>query len=450
MNNTSLIQPNASSQGLIRSAVILVYMVFGALLNSVGSINLLAVQSMGVTRADAAVLDAYKDLPIAIVSFMVASLLPRLGLRRAMLIGLAAVGVGCALMPVLASFWAIKLLFITIGTAFALVKVSAYSMIGLLTRDERSHASFTNFLEGMFMVGVLGGYWLFSAAVDNANPQSTAWLNVYWVLTAVIAISFCLLAVSRVDESEARVSTGAVGADGAPQPASLAADFNAMLRLLLSGLVMVFVLSAFLYVLIEQGVATWLPSFNNEVLGMPAAMSVGLAVIMPASTAIGRLASAVVIARVGWYSVVNLCVVAIATLILLTLPLSAGLQPNPNMGWASAPLVAYIFPLIGLFLAPIYPAINSAMLSVLPKSRHAAMTGLIVIFSALGGSFGSFVTGRLFMAFDGRTAFALLLVPIALLALFLWLFHRALRRHAVDKEQPAKPLDPQTAAGMVP
>jgi len=423
MNNISHTTNHGSSQGLIKSAVILVYMVFGALLNSVGSINLLAVQSLGVTRADAAVLDAYKDLPIAIVSFLVASLLPRLGLRRAMLIGLAAVGVGCALMPVLASFWAIKLLFVTIGTAFALVKVSAYSMIGLLTRDARSHASFTNLLEGLFMVGVLGGYWLFSAAVDNANPQSTAWLNVYWVLTAVIAVSFCLLVVSRVDETEARAAR-----DG-----SLAGDVHAMLRLMLSGLVMVFVLSAFLYVLIEQGVATWLPSFNNEVLHMPAAMSVGLAVIMPATTALGRLASAVVIARVGWYSVVNLCVVAIAALILMTLPLSAGLQPNPNMGWASAPLVAYMFPLIGLFLAPIYPAINSAMLSVLPKSRHAAMTGLIVIFSALGGSFGSFVTGRLFMAFDGRTAFALLLMPVALLALFLWLFHRALRHNAAGQ-----------------
>lgn len=443
MNKLNPSPPTGSSQGLIKSAVILVYMVFGALLNSVGSINLLAVQSMGVTRADAAVLDAYKDLPIAIVSFLVASLLPRLGLRRAMLIGLAAVGVGCALMPVLSAFWAIKLLFITIGTAFALVKVSAYSMIGLLTRDARSHASFTNLMEGMFMLGVLGGYWLFSAAVDNANPQSTAWLNVYWVLTAVIAVSFCLLAVSRVDETQARSeSTAGKG--------SLAGDVNAMLRLMLSGLVMVFVLSAFLYVLIEQGVATWLPSFNNEVLHMPAAMSVGLAVIMPASTALGRLASAVVIARVGWYSVVNLCVVAIAALILLTLPLSSGLQPNPTMGWASAPLVAYMFPLIGLFLAPIYPAINSAMLSVLPKSRHAAMTGLIVIFSALGGSFGSFVTGRLFMAFDGRTAFALLLVPIAVLALSLWLFHRALRRHAAATADDHSTLDPRTAAGMTP
>ena len=79
------------------------------------------------------------------------------------------------------------------------------------------------------------------------------------------------------------------------------------------------------------------------------------------------------------------------------------------------------------------------------------MTGLIVIFSALGGSFGSFATGRLFMAFDGRTAFALLLVPIALLASFLWLFHRALRRHHAQEDgSQSQALDRRTAAGMIP
>lgn len=65
------------------------------------------------------------------------------------------------------------------------------------------------------------------------------------------------------------------------------------------------------------------------------------------------------------------------------------------------------------------------MLSALPQRRHAAMTGLIVVFSALGGTLGSFVTGRLFVAFDGSTAFGLLLLPVAVLAVSL----NRLRRH---------------------
>jgi hypothetical protein len=76
------------------------------------------------------------------------------------------------------------------------------------------------------------------------------------------------------------------------------------------------------------------------------------------------------------------------------------------------------------------------MLSSLPLQKQAPMTGLIVVFSALGGTSGSFITGRVFAATDGRTAFTLGLVPMALLVGALLLFDRSLRsRPAVA--QPA-------------
>ena len=396
----------------IQVAIILTYMLFGALLNSVGAVNLLVVETLGVARQDAALLDAWKDLPIAVTSFLVASLLPRLGLKRSMLLALAAVGAACAAMPVLQAFWGIKLLFATLGAGFALVKVSAYSMIGLVTQDRAGHARFTNLLEGLFMVGVLGGFLLFSQA---SKASGTGWLGVYPWLAGLAAAAFALLLLSPLDEGPAR-SPGS----------TLRQDLLAMAPLLRLALVVVFLLSAFLYVLIEQGLSTWLPSFNQQVLHLPTAMSVGLAVIMPATTALGRLASAAVIGRLGWYAVVLACLAGIAALILATLPLTRGITPLPaDAGWLNAPPAAYLLPLTGLLLAPIYPAINSAMLSALPQRQHAAMTGLIVVFSALGGTLGSFITGRLFVAFDGATAFGLLLVPVAVLAASL----SRLRRH---------------------
>ncbi|MFG6486726.1 MFS transporter [Roseateles sp. BYS78W] len=397
----------------IRLAIILTYMLFGALLNSVGAVNLLVVQTLGVPRAEAALLDAWKDLPIAVTSFLVASLLPRLGLKRSMLLALAAVGTACLAMPVLSAFWAIKLLFCTLGAGFALVKVSAYSMIGLVTQDKAGHARFTNLLEGLFMVGVLGGFLLFSQA---AHAQATGWLQVYPLLAAIAAGAFALLLFSPLDEGPIR-SPGT----------SLREDLVAMAPLLKLALVVVFLLSAFLYVLIEQGLSTWLPSFNKEVLHLPTAMSVGLAVIMPATTALGRLTSAAVIGRLGWFAVVIACLAGIAALILVALPMASHAHAlGDDIGWLNAPPTAYLLPLTGLLLAPIYPAINSAMLSALPQRQHAAMTGLIVVFSALGGTLGSFITGRLFVAFDGATAFAMLLVPVTALALSLARLRRQL------------------------
>jgi fucose permease len=90
-----------------------------------------------------------------------------------------------------------------------------------------------------------------------------------------------------------------------------------------------------------------------------------------------------------------------------------------------------VIPLIGLLMAPIYPVINSVALSSLPKPLHAAMTGLIVVFSALGGTVGSRITAIVFSRFDGIRAFYFSLVPMLLLLLALFLFRRETERSEV-------------------
>src|SRR3546814_7373708 len=92
-----------------------------------------------------------------------------------------------------------------------------------------------------------------------------------------------------------------------------------MLKLAARPLVLVFVLSAFLYVLIEQAIGTWLPTFNNEVLHLPQAMSIQATSIFAASIAIGRLSTGAVLTRIGWYPLVNICIVSMALLVLLSL-----------------------------------------------------------------------------------------------------------------------------------
>ncbi len=102
--------------------------------------------------------------------------------------------------------------------------------------------------------------------------------------------------------------------------------------------------------------------------------------------------------------------------------------------WAAAPIAAFVFPLIGFLIAPVYPAINSVILSALPTHQHGAMAGLIVVFSALGGTSGSIITGTLFEHFGGRTAFYFSLVPIALIIVTLVIFKRLSDRHLANEE----------------
>ncbi|MBN7821049.1 MFS transporter [Bowmanella yangjiangensis] len=401
-----------TNRAQVKYSLMLTYFLFAILLNSVGTVILQVINSYGVSKEAASVLEGFKDLPIALVSFMFAAYLPRFGYRNAMLLGTLLVTGSCLLMPLIPEFWMTKLLFFCVGSAFGLVKVSLYSTVGLISDNKQQHASVMNTIEGIFMLGVLSGYWLFGAFIDGQDPTSSDWLKVYWCLALLAGLNAMLL--WRTPFANPVPAQGGKPAD----------EFLAMLRLTYKPLVLVFILSAFLYVLIEQGLGTWLPTFNNQVLHLPADMSVQATSIFAACLAIGRLGAGVLMQRINWYLLLNICLVAMALLVLVSMPLANLAQPQPDMSWTSAPLAAFVFPLIGLFMAPIYPAINSIMLSSLPTSQHSGMTGLIVIFSALGGTTGSLITGFVFGSFSGQTAFYLSLLPISAILISLFYFRQ--------------------------
>lgn len=391
----------------LKIAIFLSYVIFAILLNSVGTVILQSIEFFNIDKGSASTLEGFKDLPIAITSFLVASMLPRFGYRSAMMTGLGIVAIACVAMPLLPSFWTTRILFLAVGVGFAVTKVAVYSFVGLLTKDARGHASLLNTVEGVFMLGVLGGYWLFSAFIDPDNPASSGWLRVYWLLALACVVAIVLLAFSRFEESAA-TEAGPV--------TSRAQDFGAMLALVARPLTIVFVASVFLYVLIEQGIGSWLPTFNRELLGLSVPMSVQAASVFAVGLAAGRLGAGAVVRRTGTYPLLAGCLVGMVALILVALPLAEAQSGEQVKTWAGAPLAAFIFPAIGLFMAPIYPILNSAILSAMPRPTHAAMVGLIVIFSALGGTTGSLIVGQVFAATGGNLAFYLLLVPIGGLA----------------------------------
>src|SRR5689334_22969755 len=116
----------------IKLSLFLNYFVFAILLNSVGTVIFQVQTTYGVSESSASVLEAFKDLSIAAVSFLVASYITRIGYKNAMLVALGLVAIGCSLMPSLGSFVMTKVLFAITGTSFALIKVSVYATIGLV------------------------------------------------------------------------------------------------------------------------------------------------------------------------------------------------------------------------------------------------------------------------------------------------------------------------------
>ncbi|MCC9017994.1 MFS transporter [Flavobacterium lipolyticum] len=385
----------------IKISLYLNYFVFAILLNSVGIVILKSQKNYGVDEVQASILEAFKDMPIAIVSFFIASFLPRIGYRKSMLIGLGLVTLACISMYFGNSFDNAKILFATVGVSFALIKVSVYSLIGTVTETKKEHNALMSSIEGFFMVGIALAYFLFPAFNKEEDPNS--WLNVYWFLAGLSLLSFLFLCFVKFEETEV-----AAGAD-------LKDDFMQMFRLMAKLLTVVFVISVFLFVMIEQGILSWLPTFNTKVLHLPENISIMMASILAISLAAGRMIAGIVTKKVGWLWVLSFCILSAMLIVVFVLPKTVGLEVKSINTLADIPLIGFAFPLIGLFIAPIYPLLNSIVLSALPKNLQSSMTGLIVIFSALGGTLGSRITGWLFKNEGPEKAFYFTLIPMSLL-----------------------------------
>ena len=379
------------------------YALLGLLMNSVGTVILQSIGHYGVSKPHAATLEGCKDLSVVVASFLFATYLPRFGFRRAQIGVMLAVAAGAVAISFADSFVAMQVFFVLVGLCFGIAKVATYATIGLLRTERERHASLTSLVEGIFMVGILAGIWLFGWFIGR-DTTGHGWLSVYLVIAGLAVASAALWWTTDLDESGSRAAAGQ------EQPGR-----GAMLTLLMLPATIAFLAAIFLYVLVEQSVGTWLPTFNNQVLHLPSAMSVQVSSIFVAALAVGRLGASGMVTRLGWLRLLLGCLTVVAVLVLATLPFTRGIVPRADIGWFNAPVAAYIFPLIGVFMAPIYPIVSSVVLSALPRERHAAMVGLMVIFSALGGTIGSLITGVVFDRFSGQTAFYLVLVPLVLI-----------------------------------
>lgn len=385
------------------------FFVFAILLNSVGIVILKSINNYGVSEIKASTLELFKDMPIAIISFVFASFIPRIGYKRIMLIALGIVSLGLIQMYFGNSFTSSQILFALVGSTFALIKVGVYGSMGLVTTGEKEHNALMSTVEGTFMFGVASAYFLFPAF--NTTGQPNAWLNVYLLLIALVVLAALFLArIPELPKPEIKVS--------------LAQEFKAMFGLIVKLLVIVFVISAFFYVMAEQGIMTWLPTFNEKVLNLSEDNSIRMASILALTLGVGRILGGRLSERFHWSTVLIGAIAGAMVLVAFVLPQALDAEVRDGgIRIFGLPLIAFIFPLVGLFIAPIYPLLNSVVLSALPKNLHSPMTGLIVLFSATGGTLGSRITAYFFERLGGG-AFYFTLVPMTLLLVAVLLLKR--------------------------
>lgn len=400
----------------IKVSLFLIYFVFAALLNSVGILVERSQEVYEVTKGDAAFLELFKDLSIALVSFFIGSLLPKIGYKKGMLISLALVFLGCLGMYFGNSFWAVKILFAITGMTFAVVKVAVYALIGYVTEGKDDHRRLMSFIETIFMVGIIFMYVVFPLFYDDNDPNG--WLQGYLLMAGIVATAFTIILFSKFDILVEQKNT------------TIIQDITAMLRLFLNPLIWIFAIFAFFYVMTEQGIMTWLPTFNKETLHIKAKLATQMAVILMASFAVGRFITGLLVKKIKWIYIAVTGVVCSAILVLIVLPMASNVPDMEVNALKDLPMVSFLFPLIGLFLAPLYPLISSTVLSATEKIHHSALAGILTFVSALGGTLGSVIIGNLFDLLGGNKVFYLSLIPMTIILFTLFYLNRIVGKNS--------------------
>lgn len=180
-----------------------------------------------------------------------------------------------------------------------------------------------------------------------------------------------------------------------------------------------------MYVYVEQALNSWLPSFNHRVLHLPESVSVQLGMIYGGTLALGRFLGGWSIKRWHWFIVLEIHLICAITVLFGSLFFAESLSHEFSRVNDGIPLAAWILPITGFFLAPMYPTLSSTVLTSVPLHKQSKMTSLIVLFSALGGTTGSITTGTLFGTLGGLDAIRYLAIPLIVLILLLIPYKKA-------------------------
>lgn len=396
-----------------------IFFAFAIALNSVGSAIFLSQSTFHSSATLAALLEVFEDGGIVVASLVAASFVFRVHFVYALAVASTLVAAGCFFLPFVAQFWFVFLVFVIIGGCFAVSKMvvlgALRSVLGHGGAEQvkaEKQARFMNVLEACFMSGIVCNYFLFSLFTQNdSNNQGKQWLRVYFVVATLSIISSVVLIVavmqSRHDTSEESSSF---------YPRSIVGTLRRMSFLFRKPLVLSYGLSIFLYILVEQSVMTWLPSYNAKILMLSATLSIQISSLMAAFTAIGRLVFAFAVKYVSWLKLLCACILGgtLMSIVVVSLSLQQTYTTISD-SWGAAPWPAFVLPMLGFFLAPVCPLLNSHILEKVPDEDQGVMSALIIIFSAAGGATGSLATGYLFQTIGGKYAFFILPGPMMLM-----------------------------------
>ncbi|WBV53014.1 MFS transporter [Chryseobacterium gambrini] len=348
----------------------LTFLIFSMVLNCMG-IVILQLSEAKITYDKLGFLESFKDLPIAFISLFAVNFISKTGTKKSLILALTIVGICSLILPFVEVFWFYKVWFAIIGACFAIGKICVFGIIRNNISDEKSLAKTMNSVEASFMIGIfvvnIGFGWVIS------SQFSEFWKFGFLSISVLSAITIFLFSKLPVSEPEKMKNENIF-----KEVAGVA-----------NPLIIIFLGVVFSIVFIEQSFNSWLPSFYKNHLKVNSFFALQASSFLALFSYIGRTVTANVIQRFSLPKYYILCLSSIVIVLLIII----GIQFS---GMDDSKILLFLFPVIGLFLSPLYPVINSKMIATIDKSKANVFTSLIVIFSSLGSSVSSIIMSVLF------------------------------------------------------
>ena len=347
----------------------LTFLIFSMVLNCMGLVILQLSEAISYEKLG--FLESFKDLPIAFISLFAVNFISKTGTKRALILALIIVGICSTLLPFIEDFWFYKVWFAIIGTCFAIGKICVFGIIRNNISDEKSLAQTMNSVEASFMIGIfvvnMGFGWLIS------SRYSEFWKFGFLSIALLSAVTIFLFSRLKISEARKTETKGIISElSGFINPVTIA-----------------FLGVIFFIVFVEQGFNSWLPSFYKNHLNVNSFFSLQATSFLALFSYAGRTATANIIQRFSLSKYYLICISLIVAVLLIILGVQYFGSENPGV-------LRFLFPVIGLFLSPLYPVVNSKMIAQVDKERINLFTSLIVIFSSLGSSVSSIIMSVLF------------------------------------------------------
>ena len=134
--------------------LMLSFIVFSMLLNSMSVIILQLSQNQQHSYTGLGMLEFFKDIPIALVSIFMVDYIKKRSYYSSLSIALIICTLCSFTIPFVSEFWFLKIWFILIGISFSIGKICVFSIIKNISDNEKDFSKTMSKTEAAFMLGV--------------------------------------------------------------------------------------------------------------------------------------------------------------------------------------------------------------------------------------------------------------------------------------------------------